>query len=215
MKAIITGTTGYVGEGILRCCLEDSEVEQVLSVSRRPIGITHPKLEEYIVSDFMQIPEGDEKLQGYDAVFFCAGISSVGADMDYYKVVCHDIPLHFAGVVGPKEKMTFIYVSGAGTSDKAPMKWAKIKSSTEKELLSMPFRRAFGYRPALMKPHPEQVAGEKMQKATISMYPLAKFFNYANTIAEVERSMVVLSRAEDAFPKNYIGVKDIAALSKL
>lgn len=212
MKVIITGTTGYVGEGVLRCCLEDAEVEKVLSVSRRPLGFSHPKLEEYVTADFLQIPEGDERLQGYDAVFFCAGISSVGVDMDIYKVICHDIPLHFARVVGPKQDMTFIYVSGAGTTDKAPMKWAKIKSSTEKELLAMPFRRAYGYRPALMKPHPEQVAGEKMQRTTNRMYAISRFFGGANTMEEVERSMVVLSRADSTYPHPYIGVKDITRL---
>ena len=78
MKIIITGTTGYVGEGVMLACLDNPEVEKVLSVSRRPTGHTHPKLEEYIVPDFIALEPGDPKLQGYDAVFFIAGISSVG-----------------------------------------------------------------------------------------------------------------------------------------
>ena len=78
MKVILTGATGYVGEGVLLVCLERADIEKVLSVSRRPCGISHPKLEEYIVADFMSLPTDDPKLQGYDACFFCAGKSNIG-----------------------------------------------------------------------------------------------------------------------------------------
>ena len=84
MKVIITGTTGYVGEGVMLACLDNSEIEKVLSVSRRPCGHSHPRLEEYIVRDFMTLEAGDPQLQGYDAVFFIAGISSVGLKEEQY-----------------------------------------------------------------------------------------------------------------------------------
>ena len=87
MKVIVTGATGYVGEGVLLECLNNPEIEKVLSVSRKPCGHVHPKLEEYLVPDFMKLETGDEKLMGYDAVFFCAGISSVGVKEDVYKVI--------------------------------------------------------------------------------------------------------------------------------
>lgn len=109
MKVIITGTTGYVGEGVMLACLDNPEIEKVLSVSRRTCGHSHPKLEEYIVPDFMELPAGDPKLQGYDAVFFIAGISSVGL----------------------KENMTFVYLSGAGNYKSTTQMWVRIKKSTE------------------------------------------------------------------------------------
>ena len=140
MKLIITGTTGYVGEGVMLACLDNPEIEKVLSVSRRPCGHTHPKLEEYIVPDFMALQAGDPKLQGYDAVFFIAGISSVGLKEEQYKGISHDIPLHFADVVGPKEKMTFVYLSGAGNYKSKTLMWVRVKKSTEDALVAMPFR---------------------------------------------------------------------------
>ena len=131
MKVIITGTTGYVGEGVMLACLDNPEIEKVLRVSRRTCGHSHPKLEEYIVPDFMELPAGDPKLQGYDAVFFIAGISSVGLKEEQYVGISHDIPLHFADVVGPKENMTFVYLSGAGNYKSTTQMWVRIKKSTE------------------------------------------------------------------------------------
>ena len=116
MKIILTGATGYVGEGTLLELLKVKEVEKVLSVSRKTTGIKHEKLEEYLVSDFMQLNEGDEHFNGFDAVFFIAGITSVGTPKDVYVRISQEIPLHFADIMPGKERMTFIYLSGAGTS---------------------------------------------------------------------------------------------------
>lgn len=103
MKIILTGATGYVGEGTLLELLKVKEVEKVLSVSRKATGIKHEKLEEYLVSDFMQLKEGDEHFKGYDAVFFIAGITSVGTPKDVYVRISQEIPLHFADIMPGKE----------------------------------------------------------------------------------------------------------------
>lgn len=210
MKVIVTGSTGYVGEGVLLSCLEDPRIEKVLSVSRRSTGLSHPKLEEYLVPDFMGLQPGDEHLQGYDAVFFCAGISSVGMPMDKYKVISHDIPLHFAEVTGPKETMSFSYVSGYGTSDKNPQEWAKIKSSTEKELAAMPFKSVLWYRPCFMLPHPDQRFRRSFQIATRIIYPFARLFGMANTIRQVASSMISLSADPAVRGAMPVGVKEIS-----
>lgn len=212
MKVIITGTTGYVGEGILLTCLEDDRIEKVLSVSRRSCGRSHPKLEEYLVPDFMQIPADDPKLHGYDAVFFCAGISSVGCPADQYKIISHDIPIHFAEAVAPKESMTFIYLSGAGTSDKNPQAWAKVKSATEKELIAMPFKGAFGFRPAFMKPYKDQKFITGVQKSFAYLYPIFKLLGQGNTIQDVENAMVIVS--QKGYAGNFISVKDIRKMRR-
>lgn len=101
MKVIITGTTGMIGEGVLLECLNQPQVTEVLSVSRKPTGITHPKLKEYIVTDFLSLKEDDEKLKGYDACFFCAGVSSVGLTEAEYKRISYDTTLHFAKCLNP------------------------------------------------------------------------------------------------------------------
>ena len=151
MKIIITGTTGYVGEGTLLELLKVDAVEKVLSVSRKPTGVEHEKLEEYIVPDFMQLKQGDEHFNGFDAVFFIAGITSVGTPKDVYLRISQEIPLHFADIMPEKQNMTFIYLSGAGTTPNGKQFWQQVKSTTEKEIQSKGFKRAFGFRPAIMK----------------------------------------------------------------
>ena len=163
MKVILTGATGYVGEGVLLECLDNPLVEKVLSVSRRPCGHMHPKLEEYLTEDFMALRAGDPMLQGYDAVFFCAGISSVGKKEEQYKVISHDIPLHFADIVGPRERMTFIYVSGAGNYNHTDQMWVRVKKSTEDALGRKGFKGAYNFRPAIMWRYKGQLHIQKIQ----------------------------------------------------
>ena len=131
MKVILTGATGYVGEGTLLELLKVEAVEKVLSVSRKPTGIKHEKLEEYLVRDFMALKEGDEHFKGYDAVFFIAGITFVGTPKDIYVRISQEIPLHFADIMPDKERMTYIYLSGAGTSPDGKQFWQQVKSKTE------------------------------------------------------------------------------------
>ncbi len=210
MKIILTGATGYVGEGVLLACLENENVEKVLSLSRRSTGRKDVKLEEYIVPDFLQLQLGDEKLQGYDAVFYCAGSSSVGMSQEQYKINCHDVPLHLAQVVKPKENMTIIFMSGAGTD--LPLAWAKVKRSTEQALSKMGFKQTFGYRAGLMKPLEGQINRPNMIKATNSSYKIARFFCMGNTMENVAKSMIAATKF--GYKKQKIQIRDIDILAE-
>lgn len=212
MKIIITGTTGYVGEGTLLELLKVDAVEKILSVSRRPTGIKHEKLEEYIVPDFMQLKEGDVHFKGYDAVFFIAGITSVGTPKDVYVRISQEIPLHFANIMPEKERMTFIYLSGAGTTPNGKQFWQKVKSTTEKEIQTMGFKRAFGLRPAIMKWAKGQKHIQAMQYFFLPFYPLLRLMGQANSMKEVALAQLALS--SNGYNKFAINPKDITALAK-
>ena len=211
MKIILTGATGFVGEGVLLECLNDTRVEKVLSISRRPCGHQHPKLEEYVVGNLMLIAEGDPKLEGYDAAFFCAGISSVGMSEEQYRPIAYDIPMHLAKVLPHKEQMTYIFVSGAGTGGSSQM-WAKVKRQTEEELQQLGFKQVFNFRPALMKPMKGQFYVKKMDKFLGWMFPLTKLIGGGNTLSQVGQAM--LNATESGYGRTAIEVKDINALSK-
>ena len=212
MKVIVTGASGYVGEGVLLECLSNDHVEKVLSIGRRPCGHTHPKLEEYIVGDFMEMVPGDPKLDGYDAVFFCAGISSIGVPEEKYRIISHDIPLHFAEILPDKENTTFIYVSGAGNYKSTSQMWVRVKKSTEDALAAMPFKGEFNFRPAIMTWYKGQLHIQKMQYAFKAFYPLFRLCRGGNTMSEVGRAMI--SASESGYPTHTIGVNDIIRLSK-
>ncbi|MBS7363571.1 MAG: hypothetical protein KIH03_07145 [Paludibacteraceae bacterium] len=212
MKIILTGATGYVGEGTLLELLKIDSVDKVLSVSRKPTGIVHPKLEEYIVPDFMQLAADDEHFKGYDAVFFIAGITSVGTPQDVYVHISQEIPLHFADIMPDKEQMTFIYLSGAGTTDKGRQFWQQVKSKTEHDIQEKGFRRTFALRPAIMKWAKGQKHIQTMQYLFLPFYPLLRLFGQANSMKEIALSQLTLTR--DGYEQFAINPKDIVKLAE-
>jgi uncharacterized protein YbjT (DUF2867 family) len=216
MKIIITGATGMVGEGILLECLNLPQVTEILSVSRKPCGMTHPKLQEYIVGDFLSVDINDEKLKGYDACFFCAGISSVGISEEDYRRITYDTTLHFARACNPNPEMSFIYVSGGGTdsSEKGRMAWARIKGKTENDLMKLPFKQAFGYRIGFMIASPGQKRILKYYKYLAWLIPLIKLVlpNMISTMRQVALSMIYATQS--GYHKNVIDVKDIKMMAE-
>jgi len=216
IKVIITGSTGMVGEGVLLICLQNHDVEKVLTVSRRSSGITHPKLTEIIIEDFLDLSGVESHLSGFDACFFCLGVSSMGMKSnDYYKVT-YELTMHFAETVSRLNKnMVFCYVSGAGTdsSEKGRIGWARVKGKTENDLMKLPFRRVYGYRPGFMKPVAGQSKVLTFYKYINWLLPLGKKLapDGFNTLEEVALSMIRLAGTD--YPENILKGKDISALA--
>jgi uncharacterized protein YbjT (DUF2867 family) len=216
MKVIITGTTGMVGEGVLIQCLAHPGVTGVLSVSRRPTGLSHPKLKEYIVDDFLSLQGNDTQLTGYDACFFCAGVSSVGKTEPEYTRVTYDTTLHFARSVNPNPQMSFVYVSGAGTdsTEKGRMMWARVKGKTENDLIKLPFGRTFAFRPGFIEPSAGQRYVLKYYKYVSWLSPLLKVAlpNMISTMSQLGQAMIYA--AQNGYEKNVVEVRDIRILAK-
>jgi len=215
MKVIITGTTGMIGEGVLLECLNQPVITDVLSVSRRPTNITHPKLKEYIVTDFLSLDENDEQLKGYDACFYCAGVSSVGMSEVEYTRISYDTTLHFAKCLGPNTHLSFVYVSGGGTdsTEKGRMAWARIKGKTENDLMKLPFKQAFGYRIGFVVATNGQKRVLNYYKYIAWLFPLIKLLlpNILSTMRQVAVSMIYAS--QNGYQQNVIYVKDIHTMA--
>lgn len=220
MKIILTGATGYVGEGVMLELLRTPQIEKVLSVGRRSVQINHydsltvnekAKLEEYIVPDMMELKAGDPHFDGYDAVYFIAGISSIGAPEDVYRRISYDIPTHFARIMPDKDKMTFIYLSGAGTDPNGKQWWMPIKGATEQYIQTLGFKHAFAYRPALMRWAKGQKAMQRMQYIFFVFYPLMRLCGLANNMTEVAHSMIACTR--DGYQQVAINPRDITKLA--
>ena len=216
MKVIITGTTGMIGEGVLLECLASANITAVLSVSRRPTGVSHPKLTEYRVPDFLSLRVDDLKLMGYDACFYCAGVSSAGMFADEYKRITYDTTLTFARATHPNPAMAFVYVSGGGTdsTEKGWQRWARVKGKTENELMKLPFRQAFGFRIGFV----EGTAGQRRvlsaYKYLYWLFPLINKLlpSIINTRHQV--AMAMIEAAQNGYEKNVIHVGDIRVLAE-
>ena len=155
LRVIITGSTGMVGKGVLLECIESPEVESILLVNRNPIDVKHPKVKEVIVKDFGNLESIWEYLKGYNACFYCLGVTSVGTSEEEYTRIMHDYTIVFAKeVLALNHDITFCFVSGAGTdsSEKGNSMWARVKGKTENDLLRLGFKKAFMFRPDLIRP---------------------------------------------------------------
>ena len=214
MKVIITGTTGMVGEGVLMECLQNMDVSEVLSISRKKCGITDPKLKELIVPDFKMLSQFQNQISGYDACFFCAGISSVGMNEEKFTNIAYDTTMDFAkALVAVNPDMTFIYVSGAGTdsTEKGRLMWARVKGKTENDLQKLGFKKVVNFRPGAMLPVPGQQHAKKIFSFLGKIYG---FFAPSSIISlnDVGKAMIHASERENV--ASIAEIKDIKALAK-
>jgi len=216
IKTIITGATGMVGEAVLLECLANPDVEQVMVINRRPGGVSHPKLREIIHADFFNLAPVEQQLTGYEACFFCLGVSSIGMDAEHYKRVTYDLTLGFAQTLAKANpQMAFCYVTGKGTdsSEQERVAWARVKGATENALMRL-FKRAYMFRPALMKATPGQKNLNPYYKYFAWIYPIGRALSPANfcTLQEVGRAMI--NAANKGSSKQVLEVKDIVELAK-
>ncbi|MEO5685518.1 MAG: NAD-dependent epimerase/dehydratase family protein [Chitinophagaceae bacterium] len=214
MKVIITGTTGMVGEGVLFECLQNQQVTEVLSISRKHYDLQHPKLKELIVPDFLQLSKFGAVIQGYDACFFCAGISSVGMKEDKYTHITYDTTIAFAkALLAVNNQSIFCFVSGSHTdsTEKGKLMWARVKGRTENALIKLPFTSVYNFRPGIMQPFPGQKnwkAAYKFIAKIIQVISPARVLN----VQEIGRAMI--NAVTVGYPKNILEVADIKELAK-
>ncbi len=217
IRAIITGATGMVGEGVLHECLLHPHVEAVLIINRKPSGFTHPKLKEIIQADFFDISAIESQLSGYNACYFCLGVSSVGMkEPEYYKMT-YTLTMHVAETLSKlNPDMTFCYVSGGGTdsTEKGSSMWARVKGKTENALVKLPFRQVFNFRPGYMHPTKGLKNTLPFYKYISWLYPFFRkvFPNRVSTLAELGQAMINVTLF--GYNKQVIEVKDIVALAK-
>ena len=216
MKVILFGASGMVGQGVLRECLLDPGVAAVVSIVRGSTGQQNPKLRELLHSNFLDFSAIEDQLSGFDACFFCLGVSSAGMSEDDYQRITYGFTMAAARTLSRlNPNMTFIYVSGMGTdsSERGRSMWARVKGKTENELLRLPFRAAYMFRPGVIVP----VHGIKSKTAAYRVFylllgpllPLLKgrFPKYVTTTEQIGRAMLKIAR--QGWPKPVLETSEI------
>lgn len=177
-RVIIFGSTGMVGKGVLLECISSPLIGEVLLINREACGVSSPKVKEIIRPDFFDLPDLSPEFKGYDACFYCLGVSFAGISESNYRKVTFDLTLYIAGLlIKANEGLTFCYVSGAGTdnSGKNRWMWTRIKGETENALLAMPFKKVFMFRPGFIQP----MKGVKSKTPMYNLfYSLLKHFYF-------------------------------------
>ena len=216
IKAIITGSTGMVGEGVLHECLLHSDVESILAINRRPCNVQHPKLKEIIHADFSDFSGLEKELTGYNAGFLCMGVSSIGLTEEKYRHLTYDMTMALARTLSKlNPDMTICYVSGTGTdsSEKGRVMWARVKGRTENELLRLPFRQAYMFRPAFIQPTKGLKNTHGYYRLFAPFFPVWKlvFPKYVSTLTEIGLAMI--NSVNDGPDRKVLEVRDIRLLA--
>jgi uncharacterized protein YbjT (DUF2867 family) len=215
IKVIITGSTGMVGEGVLFECLQNPQVSEVLMVNRKHYELQHPKLKELIVPDFLQLGNFAEDIKGYNACFFCAGISSVGMKEEKYTQITYDTTLAFAKeLTEVSNNMVFTYVSGSHTdsTEKRRLMWARVKGRTENDLMKLPFKAEYNFRPGAMLPFPGQKNWKPVYKFIVK---IIRFFSPKSIITMHELGIAMINAVVKGYNKPILEIADIKQLAVL
>ena len=219
MKVILFGATGMVGQGVLHECLLDADVESVLVIGRSSTGQRHAKLREIIHNDFMDYSGIESQLAGFDACFFCLGVSSIGMNEERYRHLTYDITLAAAKTLSRLNPgMVFTYVTGKGTdsTEQGSLRWARVKGKTENDLLKLPFKAAYMFRPAAIQPlHGVRSKTAWIQAIYVVASPLLTWLDrvapkYMTTTEQLGRAMIKVAR--DGYPKPVLESEDINAI---
>ena len=219
MKVILFGATGMVGQGVLRECLVDAGVTEVLVVGRGPTGVQNAKLHEILHDDFTDFSKIESQLRGYDACFFCLGVSSVGMEAERYRHLTYDVTMAAANtLVRLNPGMVFTYVTGRSTdsTEQGPVRWARVKGKTENDLLKLPFKAAYMFRPAGIQPlHGVRSKTAWVRAIYVVAAPLLSYLartapKYMTTSEQLGRAMIKVAR--DGYPKPVLESEDINAI---
>ncbi len=216
LKVIITGATGMVGEGVLHECLTNPAVAEVLLLTRKSYGLTHPKLTEIIHADFHNIAPIAQQLKGYDACFFCAGVSSVGKKEEEFYQLTYQLTMHVAETLAKQNSnMTFCYVSGAGTdsSEKGRLMWARVKGKTENDLMKLPFAQVYNFRPGIIESAPGMKNTIKLYHYFKWLIPIIKLISKNGVVSLSEIGRAMINAATKGYKKQILEVKDIKELA--
>jgi uncharacterized protein YbjT (DUF2867 family) len=219
MKVILFGASGMVGQGVLLECLRDDAITQVLSVGRSASGRQDGKLTEIIRDNFLDYSDIEPQLTGFDACFFCLGVSSVGMDPERYRHLTYDITLAAATTLARLNPgMVFTYVTGRSTdsTEQGPVRWARVKGKTENDLLKLPFKAAYMFRPAGIQPlHGVRSKTAWVNAIYVVAAPLLSYLartspKFMTTSEKVGLAMIKVAR--DGYPKPVLESEDINSL---
>ena len=214
MKVILFGATGMAGQGVLRECLSDEGIEGVLAVGRSAIGRTHPKLREFLRKDLFDFDTAGANLQGYDACFFCLGVSSAGMSEANYTRLTFDLTMGWARALARiNPAMAFVYISGTGTGGKAM--WAQVKGRTEEALLAL-FPSAYMVRLSALRAMHGEISKTRWTRIGYAvlrpLLPLVRAIAPGAVISTEELGRAMIRAARQRAPKRILEPRDLLTL---
>jgi uncharacterized protein YbjT (DUF2867 family) len=219
MNVVLFGATGMIGQSVLRECLLDPDVKQILSIVRAPTGQHNAKLRELVHTDFADYSTVEANLTGFDACFFCLGVASAGMTEAQYTRITHDFTLAAATTLAQlNPSMTFLYVSGSGTdgTERSRSMWARVKGRTENDILKLPFKAAYMFRPGFIQPLNGIVSKTRLYRVfyavLMPILPLLRSLFPRQILTTEQLGQAMLLVAKRGYPQPVLESVDITSL---
>ena len=217
IRAIVFGATGMVGEGVLHMSLKNPDVKSVLVIGRRPCNVKHEKLKEIVHNDFFDYSKIEGQLIGYNACFFCLGVTSVGKKEPEYTRLTYDLTMSAARTLAKQNRdMIFCYISGTGTdsTEKGKLMWARVKGKTENDLAKLSFKASYAFRPGFIRPIDGLHNAPRIMKVVGFLYPAFKFLFPSHGCSLDDLGSAMIRVASDGYSKKILENIDIDLLAK-
>ena len=222
MRILLFGATGMVGQGVLRACLLSPDVDLVQTIGRSAAGLHEAKLREVVHADLFHYESLEDRLTGFDACFFTLGVSSAGMKEPAYTRITYDLTMAAATTLARlNPQMVFVYVSGAGTdsTEKGRSMWARVKGRTENDLLKLPFRAAYMFRPGFIEPvhgaRSKTTLYRLIYTMTKPLMPVLRLLMPNGILTTDQVAQAMLNVARRGAPKQVLEVSDLRTLSGL
>jgi uncharacterized protein YbjT (DUF2867 family) len=215
IRVILFGATGMVGEGVLHEALNDDRVEHVLAIGRRSCDVRHQKLTEIIHTNFFQYADLEPQLTGFDACFFCLGVTSIGKTESEYTRLTYTLTMEAARPLARlNPSMTFCYVSGAGTdsSEHGRSMWARVKGKTENDLMKLPFKAVYAFRPGYIRPTKGLRHAFALSRAIGFFYPVLNVVAAKFVCTLEELGLAMIHVATEGLQQHILECRDISRL---
>ena len=140
---------------ILENCLKRDDINKITSITRRSIGISHPKLVEVLHNDFLDYSKIEDHLKYQDACFFCIGVYTGHVPKEEFKKITVSFTKAFAEALkrnSPDSTFCFLSGQGADNSEKSSILFAREKGIAENILLKLKFKNTYLFRPGYIYP---------------------------------------------------------------
>ena len=217
IKTIVTGATGMVGEGVLHVALNHPDVEQVLVLGRRTCGVRHPKMKEIVHSNLFDLSSVESELKGYNACYFCLGTSSIGMNEQDYTKITYELTMNTASTLSKlNPEMTFCYISGEGTdsTEQGKQMWARVKGKTENDLMKLPFKSVYNFRPGFIKPIKGMRNTLSFAKPLGVLYPVLKTLFPSHVCRLTDIGISMISVTQNGFSKKIVNNNDLELIAR-
>tara|TARA_B100001146_G_scaffold225228_1_gene248270 strand:+ start:10897 stop:11547 length:651 start_codon:yes stop_codon:yes gene_type:complete len=210
--AIVLGATGLTGSELLALLLKDDRFERVKVFTRRPVDVSHPKIEEHIV-DLLHL-EKEAALFTGDVVFCCIGTTkSKTPDKELYRDIDYGIPVTAAKLCEHNNIRTFVVVSALGADPNSGVFYNRVKGEMEQAVLNKNIPHTYILQPSLIGgDRKEKRFGERLAQRAFSFFSflIPKKYEMIHP-KEIAKAMLFLSH--NSYQKQRIPSQELKKLS--